>query len=67
MLHCPSRSRARDLLLKEVTSIDADSPIWNDPSLIKALSQYITSTKTGFPLEMTLDFPSPPEDTGLSA
>jgi len=69
-LNCSARSQARDLLLKEVDSIDADSTICTDPPLLKALGLYIMSTKTGFPSEMTKEFsppsspyfsPSPPE------
>jgi len=55
-LYCPTRSQAQNLLLKEVDSIDADSTIGTEPPLLKALSQYITSTKTGFPPEMTTEF-----------
>ena len=55
----PYPLRAQDHLLKEVTDIDVDSPIWNDLYLIKALSQYITSSRTGFFPEINLDF-SPP-------
>lgn len=49
---CPARTQARYLLQKEVTSMDVESPIWQEPPLIKALSYHITSTKTDFPQEI---------------
>ena len=58
--HCPARSRAQDLLLKEIDSVDTDSPIWTKPLPVKALGQYITSTRTGFPPEMNISFPPHP-------
>jgi len=74
ILNYPSHPHAQDLLLKEVTSVDADSPIWNHLHLIKALGQCNTTTKTHFPPEITLGFPfsstpptplHPPEEIGL--
>ena len=74
-LHCPARSQAQNLLLKKVDSIDADSTIWTEPMLLKALGQYIMSTKTSFPREIPTEFlpqaspdhsPSPPESTTSS-
>jgi len=55
----PACAQARDLLLKGVSDIGPDSHVWNDPPFRKALGQYITSTRTGFPPEMNFDFPSP--------
>jgi len=69
MFHCPAHPRCRDLLLKVVDSIDAVGPIWSEPPLIKALGQYISSTKTGFLPEMNIDFallPSPCDNSPTS-
>ena len=63
ILHCLARSQARNHLLKEVDSIEADSTIWTKPHHLKALGQYIMSTKTGFPPEMTTQFFSRPPTT----
>jgi len=57
--HCPTPFLAQDRLLEEVTSIDAASHIWDHQPLMKAPGQYITTTRTGFLPEMTLDFASP--------
>jgi len=64
LLLYPACSWARNLLLKEVTSVDTDSPVRKNPPLIQALlGQYITSTRTGFPLEMSLNLSSPSRAT----
>ena len=49
VLTCPARTRARNLRLKEVSSLAHDAPIWSNHTLIRALGEYITDTKTGFP------------------
>ena len=49
ILACPARTRVRDLLLRQVSSLADDATIWSDPLLIRALGEYITDTKTGFP------------------
>jgi len=56
----PAHRRARDLLLKDVDSVDTDSPIWNEPPLIKTLGQYISDTRTAFPPAMDIEIPPYP-------
>jgi len=60
VLTCPARTRVRNLRLKEVSCLAHDAPIWSDPTLIRALGEYITDTKTGFPPDMLPDQHSPP-------
>jgi len=66
ILTCPARSGVRNLLLKEVSSLEHNATLWSDHNLILALGEYISDTKTGFPPDMTLDLlphpatPSPP-------
>jgi len=60
VLTCPARTRARNLRLKEVSSLAHDAPIWSDPTLIRAQGEYITDTRTGFPPDMLPDQFSPP-------
>ena len=55
ILPCPARTWDRDLLLKDVSSLGQDAALWSDPQLIRALGEYITSTKTGFPPDMVSD------------
>ena len=55
ILTCPARKRVRDLLLKDVPSLAHDATTWSHPILIRALAEYITDTKTGFPLDMLPD------------
>jgi len=52
ILSCPARSRERDHLLKDVSSLGQDASLWTEPHLLQALGEYITVTKTGFPPEM---------------
>ena len=49
ILTCPTGSRARDLWLKDVSSLKPDAPLWTDPHHTQALDQYITNTTTGLP------------------
>ena len=66
VLACPARARDRDLLVEDVSSLAQDATLWTDPLLVRALGEYITNTKTGFPPDMIPeDFffypqPSPP-------
>jgi len=60
ILICPARNRVRDLLLKEISSLGPDADLWTEPLLIRALGEYITTTKTGFPPGMTPEYPLPP-------
>jgi len=63
MLTSPARSGARNLLLKEASSRGHDTTLCTDPSLRRALDEYIAYTKTSFPPDMTPNFftyPSPP-------
>jgi len=60
ILTCPACERARDLLLKDVSSLAHDATTWSDPLLIQALGEYITDTKTGFPPDQLPDYYSPP-------
>jgi len=60
ILTCPARARDRDHLLKDVSSLGQDQDIWTDPHLIRALGEYITTTKTGFPPDMIPEPFSPP-------
>jgi len=53
ILTCPARSRVRDLLLKDVSSLGPNADLWTEPLLVRALGAYITDTKTGFPPDMT--------------
>jgi len=55
LLTCPAHQRARDLLLRDVSSLAHDATTWSDPLLVRALSEYITDTKTGFPPDMIAD------------
>ena len=57
--NCPARTRARDDLLKDVSSLGHDATIWSKPHLIRALDEYIPETKTRFPPDMLTDH-SPP-------
>ena len=57
---CPARQRARDLLLKDVSSLAHDATTWSDPLLIRALGEFITDTQTGFPPDMLPDHYPPP-------
>jgi len=65
ILTCPSRARDRDVLLKDVSSLGHDARLWSEPHLIRALGEYLTDTKTGFPPDIIPDYyiissPSPP-------
>ena len=60
ILACPAWSGARSLLLKEVSSLEHDAALWNDPDLIQALDKYISDTKTGFPPDMIYHLPRTP-------
>jgi len=55
VFNCPARIRARDLLLKEVSSLGPDAQLWSDPLLVRALGEYIPDTKTGFAPDMLPD------------
>ena len=59
ILHCPSKSHERSLLLGEVTSVDEGSPLWTSSPLLRSLCQFITATHTGFPPEMYSPSPLP--------
>ena len=59
ILTCPARTKARDLLLKDVSSLGPDADLWTEPILLRALGEYITDTKSGFPLDMTPSTPAP--------
>jgi len=59
ILSCPARTRVQDLLLKDVSSMAHDATTWSDPLLIRALGEYLTDTKTGFPPDMLPDRHSP--------
>ena len=60
LLACPTRQRARDLLLKDVSSLAHDATTWTDPLLRRALGEYITDTKTGSPPDMLPHHHAPP-------
>ena len=49
ILTCPARTKVRDLLQKDVSSLGPDADLWTEPLLVRALGEYITDTKTGFP------------------
>jgi len=59
ILICPARTRVRDLLLKDVSSLGHDPAIWSEPHLIQASGESITDTKTGFPPDMLLGHTPP--------
>jgi len=52
ILSYPARARDRDLLLKDVSALGQDANLWSEPHLLRALGEYITTTRTGFPLDM---------------
>jgi len=60
ILTWPARTRVRDLLLKNVSSLAHDATIWSETLLIRVLGEYITDTKTGFPPHMPHDRDSTP-------
>jgi len=60
ILTCPAHTSVRDLQLKDVSSLGHDPTIWSEPHLIRALGEYITDTKTGFPPDMLPDHCPPP-------
>jgi len=62
ILTCPARTRLRDLLLKDVSSLAPDGTTWSDPLVIRPLGEYITNTKTGFPPDMLPDCHSTPSE-----
>ena len=56
ILHCPARSSLRSQYLKPTLSLQADNPLWNSKEHLHALSQYLSTTRAGFPPKMA---PSP--------
>ena len=60
ILTCPARTRARGLLLKDISSLGPDPDLWTEHLLIRAFGEYITDTKTGFPQDMTSEYSHPP-------
>jgi len=60
ILSCPARTRDRDLLLKDVSSLGQDANLWTEPQLIRALAEYISMTRTGFPPDMIPEHFFPP-------
>jgi len=60
ILSCPARTRDRDLLLKDVSSLGHDANVWTEAHLIRALGEYITTTRTGFPPDMIPEHFFPP-------
>jgi len=52
ILTCPACARDRELLLNEVSSLGHDPATWTESLLIRALGEYITTTKTDFRLDM---------------
>jgi len=65
ILTCPAHAKARDLLLKEASSLGRDASLWTELHLIRTLGEYISDTKTGFPPNMIrarcpVPSPSPP-------
>jgi len=66
ILTCPACTRARNRLLKAVSSLGRDATLSTEPHIIRALAEYITDTRTGFPPDMVPDCfptPSPPPPT----
>ena len=60
ILTCSTQATDRDLLLKEVASLGQDPPLWTEPSLVQALCQYISATKTTFSPDMSPDYLTAP-------
>ena len=60
ILSCPARARDRDLLLKDLSSLGQGANLWSEPHLLRALGEYITTTRTGFPPDMVPDHFFPP-------
>jgi len=56
ILSCPARTRDRDLLLKDVSSLGQPSTLWTEPHLLRAFGEYITNTRTGFPPDMIPEY-----------
>jgi len=64
IITCSARTRVRNLLLKDVSFLGHDGTLWTETHLLRALGEYITHTKTGFPPNMTHEyFPTPPPRT----
>jgi len=59
ILTCPARTKVRDLLQKDVSSLGPDAELRTEPLLVQALGEYITHTKTGFPLDKTPEYSHP--------
>ena len=57
---CPPRTKDRDLLLKDVSSLGQDANLWTEPHLLRALGEYITISKTGFRPDMIPEHFFPP-------
>ena len=55
------------LLLGKVASLDEGSSLWSSEPLIQPLGQFITATRTGFPLEMCPPNPGFPPSPVSSA
>jgi len=49
ILTCPARSRDRDLLLKDVSSLEHDATLWTDPTKYKPWASTSRSRKRAFP------------------
>jgi len=64
ILTCPSRQSAHSRLLRGVSSLSQDTPLWSSLPLLKRLPTSISVTSTGFPTTM---FPpnSPPSSPPL--
>jgi len=59
MLSCPSSAGQRSRLLRGISDLDPEAPVWSDQQLLIALAEFIHTTATGFPLGMPPLAPPP--------
>ena len=52
ILSCAAREPARDRHLQGVTDIGPEAPVWSSAALLAALSRFVISRRTAFPLGM---------------
>jgi len=52
ILSCPSRQHSRSPLLRGVTDVGPEAPLWSSLPLLKRLATFIGVTSTGFPPTM---------------
>ena len=50
ILKCPARSNHRSRYLEPTLSLQVDSPLWDNKVYLHGLRQYLSATRTRFPL-----------------